>query len=54
MFDADIIDVLGEQYLCLQMEWIHGSSLASAISANPIGEVNAIQIARGILHGLAG
>ena len=53
VFGAEIINVAGEQYLCLQMEWIEGSSLLSALDETAIGQMDALLIARGILHGLA-
>jgi len=53
VFAADIIDVGGEQYLCLQMECIEGSSLSSALAENAMGQADAVVIATGILHGLS-
>jgi serine/threonine protein kinase len=53
VFGADIIDVAGEQHLSLQMEWIEGSSLLSALAESAIGQLDAVLIARGILHGVS-
>lgn len=53
VFGAEIIDVGGEQYLCLQMECIEGSSLLSALTEDVIGQLDALRIARGILYGLS-
>ena len=50
---ADVLTLAGEQYLCLQMEWIQGSSLLSSIKEENIGQFDAIRITRGILHGLS-
>jgi len=52
VFGADIIVLGGEQYLCLQMECISGSSLLSSI-ADCMGQFDALRIVRGILHGIA-
>jgi serine/threonine protein kinase len=52
VFGADVIAVADEQYLCLHMEWIEGSSLLSTL-ANDIGQLDAVRITRGVLHGLA-
>lgn len=52
VFGADILPVGGEQYLCLQMEWISGSSLLSSLTES-IGQFDAIRIVRGILHGVS-
>jgi serine/threonine protein kinase len=53
VFGADVIVVAGEQYLCLQMEWIEGSSLLSTLASNNRGQLDALRITRGILHGLS-
>jgi serine/threonine protein kinase len=53
VFGAEIIDVLGEQFLCLQMECVEGSSLRSALEEEGMGQLDAVVIARGILHGLS-
>jgi serine/threonine protein kinase len=53
VFGAEIIDVAGEQHLCLQMEWLEGSSLLSALAEGAIGQLDAVRIARGILHGVS-
>jgi serine/threonine protein kinase len=53
VFGAEIISVASEQYLCLQMEWIEGASLLSALTESMIGQMDALLFARGILHGLA-
>ncbi len=50
---ADILTLVAEQYLCLQMEWIPGSSLLSSIKEENIGQFDAIRITCGILHGLS-
>lgn len=53
VFAAEIIDVGGEQHLCLQMECIEGSSLSSSLAGNAMGQRDAVEIATGILHGLS-
>jgi|ERR1700722_4323793 len=53
VFGAEIINVAGEQYLCLHMEWIEGASLLSALAESVIGQMDGVLIARGILHGLS-
>lgn len=52
VFGADILSLGGEQYLCLQMEWIGGSSLLSSL-AESMGQFDALRIARGVLHGVS-
>jgi serine/threonine protein kinase len=52
VFAADILTVGGEQYLCLQTEWIQGASLLSSLSEN-LGQFDALRIASGILHGVS-
>jgi serine/threonine protein kinase len=53
VFGAEIIVVRGEQYLCLQMELVNGPSLLSHLASNEIGQMDALRITRGILHGLS-
>jgi serine/threonine protein kinase len=53
VFGAEMIDVAGERHLCLQMEWLEGSSLLSALAEGAIGQLDAVRIARGILHGVS-
>jgi serine/threonine protein kinase len=53
VFGADVITVAGEQYLSLQMEWIEGASLSSNLATKNIGQLDALRIARGVLHGLS-
>lgn len=53
VFGADVIAVAEEQFLCLQMEWIEGSSLLSSLAVNDIGQLDAVRITRGVLHGLS-
>ncbi len=50
---ADVLSLAGEQYLCLQMEWIEGASLLSSLTADAMGQFDALRLTRGILHGLA-
>jgi serine/threonine protein kinase len=52
VFGADIFPLAGEQYLCLHMEWVSGSSLLSSL-AEGIGQFDAVRIVRGILHGVS-
>jgi serine/threonine protein kinase len=53
VFGADVIEVRGEQYLCLQMELVDGPSLLSHLASSPVGQMDAIRITRGVLHGLS-
>src|SRR5580698_4806778 len=53
VFAAEIMEVQGEQYLCLQMECVEGSSLSSVLAANHMGQLDAVGVARGVLHGLS-
>ena len=52
LHDADILEIEGEDYLCLQMEYVDGSSLLSTLESRTFGQQEAIRICTGILHGL--
>src|SRR5690242_16728537 len=41
---ADILSIKGEQYLCLQTEWVEGASLLSSLMAEAIGQFEALQL----------
>ncbi len=53
VFGADIIALAGDQYLCLQMELVKGSSLLASLASNEVGQMDALRITRGILHGVS-
>jgi serine/threonine protein kinase len=53
LFDAELLDISGEQYVCLQMEFVDGESLLSLIHGGSVGQLDAVRLAAGILNGLA-
>ncbi|MCU1332043.1 MAG: putative kinase [Candidatus Angelobacter sp.] len=53
LFDADVIPIGGDEYVCLQMEYIDGPSLLTLISNGLLGQQDAVRMASGILHGLS-
>lgn len=52
IYEAEVISVGNDKYLCLQMEWVEGSSLLGVVSARTSGQQESIRIAIGILHGV--
>ncbi len=52
LYDADILNIEGLDHLCLQMEFINGSSLLSLLQSKPLGQQEAVRICIGILNGL--
>lgn len=53
VFDAEVLTVSGVQFLCLQMEYVHGRSLLTRIKEEPFGQQDAVRITSGILQGVA-
>lgn len=52
VYDADLLTIDGERFVCLQMECISGPSLLAAIQKQELGQQDAVQLALGILHGV--
>jgi serine/threonine protein kinase len=52
LYDADIVQIQGEDHLCLQMEYVDGRSLLSTLESRPVGQQEAVRICTGVLHGL--
>jgi serine/threonine protein kinase len=52
LYDADIVQIQGEDHLCLQMEYVDGSSLLSILEFRSVGQQEAVRICTGVLHGL--
>jgi serine/threonine protein kinase len=52
LHDADILEIEGEDYLCLQMEYVDGSSLLSILESRPVGQQEAVRVCTGVLNGL--
>ena len=52
VYDADLLCIDGEQFVCLQMECVPGPSLFSAIQTGGLGQREAVQVALGIFHGV--
>jgi serine/threonine protein kinase len=53
LFDAEILEVKGEKYLCLQMEFVEGKSLLALLQTDDVGQQDAVRLTVGILNGLA-
>jgi serine/threonine protein kinase len=53
VYGADIITIAGDEHLCLQMELVEGSSFVSSLASNEVGQMDALRITRGILHGVS-
>lgn len=52
VFDGQKVVIDGDDYVCLQMEYVEGGSLLSHISGGNIGQQDAVQFGRQILQGL--
>jgi len=52
LYDAETLDIGGENYLCLQMEYVDGRSLLSTLQFRPFGQQEAVRISTNILHGV--
>jgi serine/threonine protein kinase len=44
IYDVDILEVAGEKFVCLQMEYCQGESLLSFLRSNYLGQQDAIRI----------
>lgn len=53
VFGAELLEVERERFLCLQMECVNGSSLSAVLATEAFGQLDAVKIAIGILHGLS-
>lgn len=53
LFDAEVIDVGRDKFLCLQMEYVEGESLLSLMRRGDIGQQDAVRLIAGVLNGLA-
>jgi serine/threonine protein kinase len=53
LFDAEILEVKREKYLCLQMEFVEGKSLLTLLQSGDVGQQDAVRLTAGILNGLA-
>jgi len=53
LFDAEVLEIGSEKFLCLQMEFVRGESLLSLIQNEEIGQQDAVRLTAGILNGLA-
>lgn len=53
LFDAEVLQIGVEKYLCLQMEFVAGESLLALMQKGDIGQQDAVRLTAGILSGLA-
>jgi serine/threonine protein kinase len=53
LFDAEVLEVGDDKYLCLQMEFVKGESLLSLMRKGAIGQQDAVRLTAGVLNGLA-
>lgn len=53
VYDAEILDIGGEKYLCIQMEYIEGPDLLERMQESHIGMQDAVILASKILNGVA-
>lgn len=53
LFDAEVLEIEGEKFLCLQMEFVDGKSLLSLMGKGDIGQQDAVRLTAGVLNGLA-
>ncbi len=53
LFDAEVLEIGTDKYLCLQMEFVRGESLLSLMQKGEVGQQDAVRLTAGILNGLA-
>jgi serine/threonine protein kinase len=53
LFDAEILQIGVDKYLCLQMEFVEGESLLRLLQKGYIGQQDGVRLTAGILNGLA-
>jgi len=53
LFDVEVLEIEGDKYLCLQMEFVDGKSLLSLMGGGDIGQQDAVRLIVGVLNGLA-
>jgi serine/threonine protein kinase len=53
LFDAELIEIGADKYLCLQMEFVRGESLLSLMQKGGVGQQDAVRLTAGVLNGLA-
>jgi len=53
VFDGRLLNVQGEQYFCLIMEYVSGQSLLKHIENNCVGQQDAVRLICGILNGIS-
>lgn len=53
LFDAEVLEIGADKFLCLQMEFVKGKSLLSLMRKGDIGQQDAVRLTAGVLNGLA-
>jgi len=53
LFDAEVLEIGADKFLCLQMEFVRGESLLSLMQKEKIGQQDAVRLTAGVLNGLA-
>lgn len=52
VFDGDVLKIGGDDYVCLQMEYVEGGSLLARLQTGDIGQQDAVRIATQVLQGV--
>jgi serine/threonine protein kinase len=52
VFDGDVLTIGGDDYVCLQMEYVEGGSLLARLQEGDIGQQDAVRTATQVLQGV--